>query len=185
MLEALLTWQSAVLVAVLALCVVFQRQRPSRHALLALVCYGLSVALFNAWVFVPSSADPAQNQWLLDYAYKVFNAGVNGALVVYLAAGVYFLFDPADKDDLPAKLLWICVLFAEMFGLLVNNVTCNLILEAASRAEIAETWGTDASKYVCGREVGEWLEWVPITLQAGAMAWLVQRWTVARELGKS
>ena len=182
---AFFTWQSGVLVAVLLLCVLFHRQRPSRHALLALVCYGLSVFLFNAWVFVPSDPDPERNQWLLDYAYKVFNAGINGALVVYLGALFYFLLRPPKKDDLAAKLLWMIVLVAESFSLVVNNITCNLIAEAGSRKELAEIWGSTASRYVCGREFGPWLEWAPIILEVGAMVWIVQRYQHARQqLGK-
>lgn len=175
MTDAFLTWQSAVLVAVLALCVAFQKQRPSRHALSAIVCYGLSVALFNVWVFTDD----------LDYAYKLFNAGVNGALVVYLIALFYFLLDPPRIDDLLPRLLWMIVLVAELWGLVFSNIGCNLILETASRAEVAEVWGTTASKYVCGREIGEWFEFMPLLVEIGFMAWIVQRWHHVREQMKA
>ena len=185
MFEALLTWQSGVLVATLGLCAVFHRQRPSRHALLALLCYVLSVCLFNAWVFVPSDPDPERNQWLLDFAYKVFNAGINASLCVYLGALFYFLFDPPERDDLTAKLLWLIVLTAETFSLFINNITCNLILEAASRKELAAVWGTEASRYVCAREAGAWLEWAPIAIEVGLMAWIVQVYVnTAQKLGE-
>lgn len=173
MLAALLTWQSGVLVATLGLCAVFHRQRPSRHALLALLCYALSVCLFNAWVFVPSDPDPERNQWLLDFAYKVFNAGINGALCVYLGALFYFLFDPPDQEDLTAKAVWLVVLTAETFSLLVNNITCNLIAEVASREELAVIWGTTAERYVCAREFGAWLEWAPIAIEVGLLTWII------------
>lgn len=185
MTDAFLTWQTLVLVAVTALCWYFQGHRPSRHALLAIVCFGLSIAMMNAWALLPHGATTAEREWLLDYAYKVFNAGINGSMVVYLGVLFYFLFDRPAEDDLAAKLLWGCVLIAETFSLAVNNIFCNLVLEMATRSEIAETWGTSASRYVCGREVGEWLEYVPLLIEFGIMAWLVQRWVRAQELGKS
>ncbi|MGI9489163.1 MAG: hypothetical protein ACR2RF_25410 [Geminicoccaceae bacterium] len=158
--------------AVLALCIYFQRQRPSRHALLAIVCYGLSVFLFNVWVF---SDD-------LDYAYKLFNAGINGSLVVYLGALFYFLLDPPRIDDLLTRLLWGCVLIAELWGLVFQNIGCNLIAETATRAEIAETWGIGGSKYVCGREIGEWFEFTPLLVEIGFMAWIIHRWVWVRNV---
>lgn len=176
MTEVPFIWQSAVLVAVAALCWYLQKQRPSRHAWLAIVCFGLSIAMMNAWALLPEGATTEERQWLLDYAYKIFNAGINGSMVMYLAVLFYFLLDPPRVDDLPVRLLWSCVLIAEAFSLAVNNITCNLVLEAATRAEIAETWGTSASRYVCGREVGEWLEWMPLVIELGFMAWLVQRY---------
>lgn len=165
-------WQIVVLVAVFGLCVYCLKQWPSRHAVLAILCYTASVILFNVWVFTDD----------LDYAFKLFNAGINGALVVYLGALIYFLYRPAALDDLAARLLWGCVGIAELWGLVFNNIGCNLVLETESRAEVAETWGTEASKYVCGREVGEWFEFTPLIVEMAFMWWIVDHWARARRM---
>ena len=161
------SWQMAVLVACFALCWIYFRERPSRHAFLALLSFTLSVILFNVWVFTDD----------LDYAFKLFNAGINGALAVYLVVLFYFIFDPPSADDLAARLLWMVVVVAEVWGLIFNNIGCNLILETKSREEIAETWGNTASKYVCGREIGEWFEFVPLAVEIGIFAWIINRFS--------
>ena len=164
------SWQMAVLVACFALCWIYFRERPSRHALLAVACFTASIVLFNVWVFADD----------LDYAFKLFNAGINAALVIYLIALFIFIFDPPSANDLTARLLWMIVLVAEAWGLIFNNIGCNLILEDASREEVAESWGTTASKYVCGREVGEWFEYAPLAVELGAIAWIIHRYSEAR-----
>ena len=171
-------WQIFVLVAAFALGWIFQKQRPSVHAFLAIPCYGLSIAFFNAFVLIDPSATVA-NLDPLAFAYKVFNAGINGALVAYFAAFIYFIFYPMDPDDLPAKCLWGSVFIAEAWGLIFNNIGCNLILETAPATEVAKTWGQEASKYVCGREIGEWFEWTPLVAELIYMSIIVNAWTVA------
>lgn len=172
MTAALFTWQTGVLAACFALCWVLLRERPSRHAILAPVCFMTSVFLFNLWALFPE-ADLAT-------AYKIFNAGVNGALVVYLAALFYVCVDPPDRMDLPATLLWLIVLIAESWGLLFNNIGCNLILETETFAEISKGWGVTEPRYVCEREVGIWFEWAPLLVEIGLIAWLVHRFAQAR-----
>lgn len=171
MIDAILSWQMAVLVALFALCWIYFHERPSRHAFLAPVSFTLSVILFNVFVFTDD----------LDFAFKVFNAGINGALVVYLCVLFYFVLDPPAADDLAARLLWMVVLVAEAWGLVFNNIGCNLILETESREEVAKTWGTTASKYVCGREVGEWFEYVPLGIEIGIFTWIIYRHSEAKE----
>lgn len=172
MIAAILTWQNAVLAACLALCFVLVGGRPSRHALLAPLCFMASIFLFNVWALFPNVD--------LGTAYKIFNAGVNGALVVYLAALFYFVLDPPHPDDLAAKLLWLVVVVAEIWGLLVNNIGCNLILETATFAEVSAAWGVTEPRYVCERELGIWIEWTPLLLEIGLIAWLVHRFTQTR-----
>ena len=166
MTDAIFSWQMAVLVACLALCAVYFRERPSRHALLALLCYTGSVVFFNLWIFTED----------LDYAFKLFNAGINLALVMYLGALFYFLFHPLNPNDLAAKLLWMIVLIAEAWSVVFNNIGCNLVLETATREELRATWGISASRYVCGREIGEWFEFMPLVLEIGLMAWIIHRY---------
>ena len=171
MIDALLTWQTAVLVGCFTLWWLHLRESPSRHAFAAVACYTASVILFNVWIVTDD----------LDMAYKVFNVGVNGALVVYLAVLFWFLLDRPAADDLPAKTLWVVVLVAETWSLAFNNIGCNLVLETATRAEIAEVWGTTASKYVCGREIGEWFEFAPLAIEIAIMYWLIARYGQAKD----
>ena len=172
MIEALLQWQMAVLAAAVGLCWAYLQERPSRHALLAPVCFTASIALFNLWVYFPE-AD-------LALAYKIFNAGINGQLAIYTTVAFYFVLDAPARDDLAAKMLWMIVLVAEAWGLAFNNIGCNLVLETATFAELSAAWGVTEAKSVCEREVGAWLEWLPLLLELGLMAWLIQRFGQAK-----
>ena len=158
----------AVLAALFLLWCLYLKDWPSRHALAALACYTASVVLFNAFIATDS----------LSYAFKVFNASINGALVMYLAVLFWFLFDPPSKDDLLAKASWLVVLVAEAWGLLFNNVGCNLLMEGDAQVL---GWGVTASKYVCGREIGEWFEFMPLAAEIALLVWLWFRFSEARE----
>ena len=160
--EANAHWQLGLFAVAFGLCWVLLRERPSIWAFAFLAAFASSIALFNAFVFIPKTEQVLR--------FNAFNLGVNWQMVVYLSIAVAFAL---RYGDLTTKLLAGAVWIGETFGVALSSY-CNLISEdSRTFEEIEAKVATGASDYACGRVVSHFFEFLPVIVELMVMALIV------------
>ena len=125
------------------------------QAVLAPLCYGIAIGMFNIWMLVPE-----------DLQWPTWAAGIHGMLVIYVGVIFLAMCNPPLRNNLIAILLWGIVLLAEAYTLLFENVLCNFIMGDQD----------GASEYICGRIFGPEFTTLPLAIFTAALAWVGLKW---------
>jgi len=149
------------------------RTGASIHAVLAPICFGVGIGLYNAWILF--SGDP----WWVIYEpylqglkdsdkiqYSIYLIGIDTRALIYCGLFVFCLINPPLKNDLIAIILWAILLLSDGYALLFENLLCNVI--------VGDRGG--ASEYICGRIFGPDFTSLPLVLITVAFAWLALKW---------
>ena len=96
----------------------------------------------------------------------------SAVLLLAITCVVAEIFVSMSRAAIFERLIWAIRLVAEGFAV-VEFGMCQGLRLAESQAWLAQAWGIDGSKFVCGRAFGEWFAHAPLILTGAVMTWVI------------
>lgn len=132
-------------------------RKASGHAVAALAFEGAAILAWQVYRLAPAR--------MIEFAYKMDGVGLNLAYVLALATITAFVFWPAARHDLLARLLWCSLLFMDCYSLIIERIGCNLLGNDLPWDMLQGHWAQDTAAGVCERLFSPAFVWVPLSVQ--------------------
>jgi hypothetical protein len=157
-----------------ALAVLLMLNRSSAHAVLAPVCLGTAILLFNLFTLAPAGE--------LEFAFKLDGLGLHAVIVLYLAVIMFFTISP--PRDFTASALWAVVLVIEVISLIIDRIGCNFLAPDIPWTELRDTWAQDTAQAVCARTMSVEFQWLPLIVELIVFSLIVGASIRWKQLGR-